>query len=91
MILYIAGKITGTDDYKERFQQAEEYLKARGDIVLNPTVLPSNMPKDRYLPICLAMIDQADGLYLLRGYGESEGAKIERRYAEYQGKWVEFE
>ena len=34
--IYISGKITGTDDYKDRFLKAEQNLSKRGFIVLNP-------------------------------------------------------
>lgn len=34
--IYISGKITGTDDYKDRFLKAEQKLRSRGFDVLNP-------------------------------------------------------
>lgn len=90
MIVYIAGKIKGCKDYEARFRLAEEKLKKEGHIVLSPAVLPKGMPIDRYLPICFAMIDQADAVYVLENWMFSEGAKIEQKYAKYQGKKVMF-
>ena len=34
--IYISGKITGTEDYEERFRKAEMELMSRGFNVLNP-------------------------------------------------------
>ena len=40
MKIYIAGKITGKEDYKTDFKAAEERLTKQGHAVLNPAVLP---------------------------------------------------
>jgi hypothetical protein len=40
MKTYISGAITGTTDYMERFEKAEQLLKAQGREVVNPTKLP---------------------------------------------------
>lgn len=88
MIVYIAGKISGVKDYKQEFQKAEERLTAMGHTVLNPTILPEGLNDWSYLPICMAMIEQADMVYLLDNWQDSEGATIERKYAIYQGKLV---
>ena len=40
--------------------------------------------------ICFSMIDSADGIYLLPGWEDSPGAQIEKAYAEYIGKFVEY-
>ena len=50
--VYIAGKISGTDDFKERFGKAEkEFLKINCD-VLNPAklylIMPESATHDEY-------------------------------------------
>lgn len=40
MKVYIAGKITGDPNYREKFQQAADELKGGGHVVMNPAVLP---------------------------------------------------
>ena len=81
MKVYIAGKITGQADYREKFAKAERALTAAGHIVLNPAVLPEGMGKADYMRICLAMLDSADAIGLLHGWGRSPGARIEYELA----------
>lgn len=89
MKIYIAGPITGIFNYREKFMAAEEELTKRGHTVLNPSFLPDGL-KD-YMPICKAMIDQADALYMLKNYQESVGAMEEYRYARKHKKKIFFE
>lgn len=88
MKVYIAGKITGDPYYRAKFAQAERALTAAGHIVLNPAVLPEGMGKADYMRICLAMLDSADAIGLLHGWGSSPGARIEYELARYNGKQV---
>lgn len=92
MIVYIAGKMAGLpDNGRENFNRAEEKLKAQGHIVLNPASLPDGMPRERYMPICLAMLQAADAIYMLNDWGVSKGANLEFDYANYQMKKILFE
>ena len=36
---YIAAKITGDPNYRDKFQQAQEWLENQGYIVLKPDIL----------------------------------------------------
>ena len=65
MKVYIAGKITGNENYKAEFAEAEKKLRALGHIPLNPAVLPEGLEKADYMRICLAMLDSADAIGLL--------------------------
>lgn len=89
--IYIAGPITGVEDYRERFAEAERRLTAQGYIALNPAILPEGMSTADYMRICLAMLDTADAVAMLPGWGKSMGAGIEHTLARYTGKpvWVE--
>lgn len=92
MIVYIAGPMTSKPGKnRERFAAAEEYLKAKGHVVLNPAILPEGLDEERYLPICLDMIDAADALYMLDGWKRSPGACVEKLYAMYQQKEFMYE
>ena len=92
MIVYLAGRMYGLPDYgRKQFAEAEERLKRMGHTVLNPASLPIGMPDEKYMPICLAMIDQADAVYLLNGFNDSPGARLESEYAGYQRKKIVYE
>ena len=88
MKIYIAGKITGEPNYKEKFDIAATSLEAQGHIVLNPAELPEGMLPADYMRICFAMIDTGDAIYLLKDWCSSFGASIERNYAMYTGKSI---
>lgn len=90
MIVYIAGKITGDENYKSKFEKAQKKLEKRGFIVLSPAVLPEGMKKEKYMPICLAMIEAADMVILLNDWNRSQGAIVEHNFAIYQNKAVEY-
>lgn len=88
MIIYIAGKITGDPDYREKFDIAATSLEMQRHIVLNPAELPEGMLPEDYARICFAMLDTADAIYLLKDWNSSPGASIERNYAMYAGKSI---
>ena len=86
MKVYISGSMTGVPDKnKERFAAAEEYLLAKGHIVLNPAILPEGLTYQEYMSIDLAMLDAADAIYLLRGWDKSPGASFEALCAHNKG------
>ena len=86
MKIYIAGKITGDDAYKEKFSAAAAALEREGHTVLNPAVLPEGMEPADYMRICLAMIDIADEVVFLPDTVKSTGAVLEHQYCSYIGK-----
>lgn len=86
MKVYIAGKITGNENYKAEFAEAEKKLRALGHIPLNPAVLPEGLEKADYMRICLAMLDSADAMALMPNWAGSPGANIELSLAMYTGK-----
>ena len=89
MIVYIAGPMKGkAEGNKPAFMEAQRQLEEMGCIVLNPARLPDGMPADAYMPICIAMVQQADAVYCLPGWAESLGAMIERNFAFYQNKLI---
>ena len=88
-VVYIAGKMRGLPDLgRGQFNAAEERLRAKGYKVLNPARLPDDLPEECYMPICLAMLDQADTIALLPTWEDSNGAKIEVAYGAETGKVV---
>ena len=85
MRVYIAGPITGTDDYMERFAKAEKELIMQGYSVVNPAKVNAQMPEDMtyedYMNMAFAMLDLCDMIYMLSGWEKSCGANREYGYA----------
>lgn len=84
--IYISGRITGDENYRAKFQNAQESLESLGCIVLNPANLPAGLSRADYMRINFSMIDSADMVVLLTDWRESEGAKLEYQYCKYIGK-----
>ena len=85
--IYIAGKITGDPNYKEKFASMEsELLKIPGTAVINPATLPTGLEPADYARICFAMIDSSDIAVFAPDYKESSGALLEMQYSKYVGK-----
>lgn len=83
MKIYIAGKITGDANYRKKFSEVASTYRSKGNIVLNPAVLPIGMTAADYMKICLAMIDVSDAVVFLPDWIESRGAAVELDYCNY--------
>lgn len=81
MKIYVAGKITGLDGYKEKFEAAVKELESKGHAVMNPAVLNKGFAHHEYMHICYAMIDVCDAVYFLNNWQNSVGARMEHDYA----------
>lgn len=80
--VYISGKITGSDDYMERFGEAERELRQSGYEVINPVTIPGaeEMSYEDVMKECLKRVESADYLYMLHGWAWSKGAIAELRH-----------
>lgn len=87
-IIYLAGPISGNPNYKELFAEAERRLQYEGQVILNPAKLLEGLEDEKCLPVCLQLIELADNVMMLPGWGESLGATTEALYALRQGKMV---
>lgn len=77
-VVFIAGPMTGYQDYnRAEFDAEASVLADRGFTVLNPAILPNGLEHQQYLAITLAMLEQADSVFLLDGWEKSQGAMQE--------------
>jgi len=81
MKAYIAGKISGNEDYKHEFQVAQTDLILDGYTVMNPAVLNKGFEQMEYLHVCKAMIDVCDIVFFLPNWTTSCGSNFEMGYA----------
>ena len=84
-MVYISGPISNAPDYLINFAGAKSRLLRCGYEVVNPAQmclsLPVSFTHDQYMEICLAALKCCDTIYLLNGWQNSVGAKIEAEYA----------
>ena len=81
--IYISGKITGNPNYKADFEAAELALKIAGFQPVNPAEehLPDGATWADYMRQDIKLLCDCDAIYMLNGWRESEGAKIEHKLA----------
>lgn len=89
MKCYIAGPMTGLPDFnREAFNNMAGTVLSRGDIPLNPAILPDGLEQHEYMAICIEMVKMADTLIMLTGWERSDGAKAEHALAVKLGKCI---
>ena len=85
-VIYVSGKITGTSDYADRFSAVENKLIAEGYEVLNPVregkwlehyLEPGKPTWDQYMKYAIAAMMKADYIYMMCGWNQSKGARLE--------------
>ena len=83
--VYIAGPITGNNNYKKQFKLCEEKLKALGLEVANPAEAPEGLTYKEYIIEGLKLISTCQMICMLPHWTNSKGATIEEYFAEITG------
>ncbi len=91
--IFISGGISEVENYKERFDKAEEQLRRLGFAVVNPANLPKVLPEsetthEEYMKVCLKILSMCDGICMLDNWEQSRGAKQEYNYAMVHGMTI---
>ena len=81
--IYISGKITNNANYKADFEAAGLALKIAGFQPVNPAEeqLPGGATWADYMRHDIKLLCDCDAIYMLKGWRESAGAKIEHKLA----------
>lgn len=80
MKIYISGAISNDPHYRDHFAEAEDFLIRKGHTPINPAKLSALFPDlsyEAYLDADLAILKDCDGIYMLQGWEQSHGAKLE--------------
>lgn len=88
--IYISGSISNNPEYKKQFTRKFRELE-ESYIVLSPLFINAELDWKSYMKIDLAMIDVCDVIYMMKGWKDSRGAKIEELFAQYKNKEIIYE
>ena len=95
MKIYLSGKISGTDlDYVRcLFDKVATTLRALGHEVTNPLCngLSETDPWEEHIAKDIINLIDCEGIYMLQGWEDSQGARIEHAVAKELGKAVFYE
>ena len=95
MKIYLSGKISGTDlDYVRRlFDKVATTLRALGHEVTNPLCngLSESDPWEDHIAKDIINLIDCEGIYMLQGWEDSQGARIEHAVAKEIGLKVMYE
>lgn len=88
---YIAGKVSGMPYSRAlcKFQRAENYLRQKGYLVVNPTRLcKSHWGWYRCMAVCLWNLLWCSHIALLDNWQDSRGARVEYKLAKLLNKKI---
>jgi hypothetical protein len=94
--IYISGKITGLN-YRQaykNFEQAEQLLKSMDFEVINPMKKVSEKEGktwEEYMLEDIGLLFNCDGIFMLRNWKDSKGARIEYNIANEKNLMIHFQ
>lgn len=81
MKIYISGRITGNDNYKNEFMYGAEIIKGLHAEPVNPAEAPEGGEYKWYIDNGLDLLKKCDAILMLPGWEKSAGARLEWQYA----------
>lgn len=95
MKIYLSGKISGTDltHTRKRFSAVADKLQSLGHEVTNPFCngLSEAAPWEEHIAKDIINLIDCEGIYMLQGWEDSQGARIEHAVAKEIGLKVMYE
>lgn len=91
--IYISGKITDDPKYKQKFNYAAALIKTAGYTPINPAdvQLKDGSTWGDYMRHDIKLLCDCDGLYMLKDWQESKGARVEHQLAQGLGLKIYYE
>lgn len=97
-IVYISGGMTGVKNYEKHFNDAEYYLKSKGISCINPLNISKDVERiilhpeyGDYMREDIENLIRCSGIYMLKGWRRSKGARLERKIAKTIGLEILYE
>ena len=92
-MIYISGPITGVENFQNVFSSAVTELVYHGyaqDEIINPACnnyvcKPGKLSWKQYMDVALVWLSFCDEIFMLKGWENSKGAKLEHEYAKASG------
>lgn len=92
---YLSGPVSGLDISEARrvFAKAEEYLRSRGLVPVNPmrSGVPVPSPWEEHMRADIKAMLGCSGILMLPGWERSRGARLEHEIAKELGFEIEYE
>lgn len=82
--VYISGPISGTADYNERFLKAEQQIRARGMVAVNPAKIHwhlEGLDYEERMEVDMCLMSLCDAVCLTDGWQSSRGCRQEYGFA----------
>ena len=91
---YVSGMITGLDmaDVLASFNSACIFLRSKGFTPLNPLdIAPKGLTWKEYMQIDLRALRLCNSIYMMKGWENSRGARLEHWFAKRIGKTIYYQ
>lgn len=93
-MIYIAGPMNGYPGMNfSNFHRVAEWLRSQGEVVINPAEINPDPNADwsDCMDLDIDALFECVGIYMLKGWEKSKGARIEHRIALNRGIGIEYE
>lgn len=85
------GTISVSPDEYDHYQRAALRLRADGQTIVSPMVLPDGLSNDDYVHLCYSLIDVSEAVLFLDGWEQSDNVRWIYRCACHTGKKILYE
>lgn len=88
--IYIVGKVTGEENWKEKFKLAKNHLSVFNVEIKTPMDYPEGLTQKEYMALSCQSVFWADKIVVTHRYETSKGTRAEIALAESIGTEVKY-